>query len=158
MAADLSPAGRRKSRLRAELQLLAARYGTVNSDQRDGAWIYVPHFPLPRGWNKREVEILIDVPYGNPGYPHVPPEWFWTDRKLAASDGRPISHFFNQRSQNYRNYADRMYLDKGWGHFCVHLTAWRPAAGLRLREGHTLLSYLDLIATIFRDRRTLAGW
>ena len=154
MAADLSPAGRRKSRLRAELQLLAARYGTVNSDQQDGAWVHAPHFPLPRGWNKPEVEILIDIPYGNPGYPSVPPDWFWTDRNLATSDGRPISHFFTEASSSY---TDRMYLDKGWGHFCVHLTAWRPSSGLRLQEGHTLLSYIDLIAAIFRDRRTLTG-
>jgi E2/UBC family protein E len=154
MAADLSPAGRRMSRLRAEVQLLAGRYGSVNSDQQDGAWVHVPHFPLPSGWNKREVEILIDIPYGNPGYPTVPPDWFWTDRDLRLSDGRNIGHFFAQ--DNYNNFTDRTYLDKGWGHFCVHLTTWRPSSGLRLREGHTLLSYLDLMASIFRDRQTLA--
>lgn len=154
MAADLSPTGRRKSRLRAELQLLAARYGTVDSDQTDGAWVHIPRFPLPSGWNNREVEILIDVPYGNPGYPSVPPEWFWTDHDLRTSDGRTIGHFFTTGSSGY---VDRAYLDRGWGHFCVHVTAWRPSGGLRLQEGHTLLSYLDLIAAIFRDRKTLAG-
>lgn len=153
MAVDLSPAGRRKSRLRAELQLIAARYGEVESDQQDGAWVRVPYFPLPPGWSKDDVDILIDVPYGNPGYPRVPPEWFWTDKGLTTSDGRPISHFFTYASSNL---ADSRYLDKGWGHFCVHVTAWRPSSGLRLLEGHTLLSYLDLIGAIFRDRRTLA--
>jgi Prokaryotic E2 family E len=153
MATDLSPAGLRKSRLRAELQLIAARYGEVESDQQDGAWVYVPEFPLPPGWSQDVVDVLIDIPYGNPGYPRVPPEWFWIDKALTASDGRPINHFFTQDSSSY---TDRQYLEKGWGHFCVHVTAWRPAGGLRLTEGHTLLSYLDLIATIFRDRKTLA--
>lgn len=154
MAADFSPVARRKSRLKAELQLLAARYGEVDSDEEDGSWVYLAHFPLPPGWSLDVVEILIDVPYGNPGYPRVPPDWFWTDKDLTTSDGRPISHFFTEGSSNY---IDRRYLDKGWGHFCVHVTAWRPASGFRLSEGHTLLSYLDLIATIFRDRKTLAG-
>jgi Prokaryotic E2 family E len=152
MAADLSAAGRRKSRLRAELQLLAARYGEVDSDKEDGGWVYIDRFPLPPGWSLDEVAILVDIPYGNPGYPRVPPQWFWTDKDLTTSNGRSIGHFFTQRSSNL---ADNRYLDEGWGHFCIHVTAWRPSSGLRLQEGHTLLSYLDLIATIFRDRKTL---
>ncbi len=135
------------------MQLIAARYGIVNSDQQDGQWVHVPNFRLPAGWNKREVEILIDVPYGNPGYPRVPPEWFWTDRDLRADDGRPIGHFFPEASSSY---TDRMYVDKGWGHFCVHVPGWRAANGIRLQDGHTLVSYLDLIAMIFRDRNRLA--
>jgi hypothetical protein len=152
MAADLSPAGLRKSRLRAELQLIAARYGTVDSDKRDGAWVRVKHFPLPPGWSRDEVEILIDIPYGNPGYPRVPPQWFWTKKDLTTLNGQHIRHFFISG-----NHADRTYLEKGWGHFCVHVLSWQPAGGLRLREGHTLVSFLDLIAAIFRDRKSLVN-
>jgi Prokaryotic E2 family E len=152
MAADFSATGLRRSRLRAEMQLIAARYGAAECDQTDATWVHVPHFPLPRGWSKHEVEILVDIPYSHPGYPSVAPEWFWTDKDLRTSDDRPINHFF---TEGYASYVDRQYLDKGWGHFCIHVPGWRAASGPRMREGHTLLSYLDLIATIFRDRTTL---
>jgi hypothetical protein len=153
MAADTSPVARRKSRLAAEAQLLARRFGEVEFDQRDGAWVRVLYFPLPSGWSEPEVEILIDIPYGNPGYPSIPPQWFWTDRDLRTSDGRSIKHFFTQSG----NKQDRRYHDEGWGHFCVHVSDWRPASGHRMREGHTLVSYLELIATVFRDRKSLDG-
>ncbi|GAB2723826.1 DUF4189 domain-containing protein [Kitasatospora kifunensis] len=86
MAADLSAAGRRRSRLQAEVQLLAQRYREVNFDQQDASWVHIGRFPVPGGWNRPQVEILIDVPHGNPGYPSVAPQWFWTDR---ADQQRP---------------------------------------------------------------------
>jgi hypothetical protein len=152
MAADHSPAGRRKARLKAEAGLLAPRYTGISFDQMDGAWLHVPRFPLPPGWSKQEVEILIDIPYGNPGYPAVAPQWFWTDLDLRTSGGKPINHFFSSAS----SHTSGEYLQKGWGHFCVHVSEWHPASDRRIAEGHTLQSYLNLIATIFRDRRTLA--
>lgn len=153
MAADLSPAGRRKSRLKAEVHLLAQRYGRVNFDTQDGTWVHISSFQVPPGWNKRRVEILIDIPPGNPGYPSVAPQWFWTDRDLTTADGRSISHFFTEGNASI---ADENYTEKGWGHFCIHTETWRPASGFKLREGHSLLSYLDLISTVFRDRTRLA--
>jgi hypothetical protein len=152
---SVSAAARRKSRLAAEVQLLAQRYGDVAFDQQDGTWVRIANFPLPPGWSEVEVEILIDIPYSNPGYPSMPPQWFWTDRRLRTSDGRSINHFF---TENTISDEDRKYLDKGWGHFCVHVPGWRATGGLRMREGHTLLSYLDVISTVFHDRTTLAGW
>jgi hypothetical protein len=153
MAADLSPTALRKSRLAAEVQLLAQRYGEVAFDRSDGAWVYVANLPLPPGWSQKEVEILIDIPYGNPGYPRVAPQWFWTASDLRTSAGKSIVHFFTQAGAH----ADRDYLEKGWGHFCIHLSDWRPASGRNLRQGHSLVSYLDLISTVFRDHGTLHG-
>src|SRR5664279_4700196 len=86
MAPDFSPTGLRKSRLQAEALLLAGRYGGVAYDKMDGAWLHVARFPLPRGWNKPSVEILIDIPVGVPGYPSVAPQWFWTDRDLRTEE------------------------------------------------------------------------
>ncbi|GAA2133169.1 hypothetical protein GCM10009760_09050 [Kitasatospora kazusensis] len=154
MATDLSAAGRRRSRLQAEVQLLAQRYRDVSFDRQDASWVHIGRFPVPGGWNRPQVEILIDVPHGNPGYPSVAPQWFWTDRDLRTSDGRAIQHFFTSGGSSL---ADRSYTTKGWGHFCIHVTSWLPSSGLRIREGHNLLSYLDLIAAVFRDRQRLAG-
>ncbi|MFE3205720.1 E2/UBC family protein [Embleya sp. NPDC059237] len=155
MAADPSAAGRRRSRLQAEVQLLAQRYREVGFDRQDASWVHIGNFPVPAGWNRPRVEILIDIPHGNPGYPSVAPQWFWTDRDLRTADGRSVRHFFTSGAAS--GLVDRSHLDKGWGHFCIHARSWHPSSGLRLREGHNLLSYLDLITAVFRDRERLAG-
>jgi len=143
---------RRKSRLRAEAIQLSRYYGRASFDEKDGAWLHVEQFSIPPGWNKSKVEILIDIPWGTPGYPSLAPHWFWTDRDLATSTGRSISHFFTAGN----GLADQQYLDRGWGHFCVHVNDWRPAGGANLLRGHSLISYLNLIRAIFSDRRTLS--
>lgn len=145
---------RRLSRLKAEALLLSQRYGDVRFDTESGTWFYVEYFPLPAGWNKTHVELLIDIPHGTPGYPSVAPEWFWTDHDLRTDKGRLINHFFTRGPS-----SDKVHLAQGWAHFCVHLIGWRPAGGTDLLRGrgHSLVAYLDLIAAIFRDRRTLGG-
>lgn len=152
MADDLERR-RRLSRLKSEVLLLAQRYGRVAYDSTDGSWLHVEKFPIPPGWNKTQVEILIDVPYGTPGYPSVAPQWFWVDHDLRTDDGRAIGHFFAQGLGR----EDERYLDQGWGHFCVHVDQWRPSSGANLLNGHSLITYLNLIGAIFHDRRTLGG-
>jgi hypothetical protein len=134
--------------------MLGGRFGATAFDKEDGAWFHVAKFPLPRGWSKPAVEVLIDIPWGVPGYPVVPPQWFWTDKDLRTSVGQTIGHFFSAAGTTH---ADREYLDKEWGHFCVHLRAWRPLTGRGLAKGHNLLTYFRLIDTVFRDRVNLAG-
>ncbi|MBF6446607.1 hypothetical protein IU429_02895 [Nocardia elegans] len=140
---------RRISRLKSEAVLIGMRFGEASYDQKDGAWLHVPHFGMPQGWNTDTVGILIDVPWGTPGYPVVAPQWFWTNRDLATNDGTSIDHFFTGD-------RDPAYQSQGWGHFCVHLNDWKPANGLSLRSGHSLLTYLNLIWTIFHDHGTLS--
>lgn len=140
---------RRRSRLQAEAVLIGARFGEVSYDKEDATWLHVPHFRMPPGWNTDVVGILIDVPGGTPGYPVVEPEWFWTNHDLSTSGGTSIGHFFTGD-------RDLKYQAQGWGHFCVHLNDWQPANGLNLRSGHNLLTYLNLIWTIFHDHRTLS--
>jgi hypothetical protein len=143
---------RRLSRLRAEALLLSQRFGDVRFDTRSGTWLYVERFPISPGWNKAHIELLIDIPPGTPGYPSVPPEWFWTDHDLRTEQDQPLNHFFTRGPG-----TDKEHLSQGWGHFCVHLIGWRPMGGADFMRGHSLVTYLDLIATIFRDRRTLSG-
>jgi hypothetical protein len=143
---------RRLGRLQAEALLLSQRLGDVRFDTQSGTWFYVERFPISPGWNKSHVEILIDIPCGTPGYPSVPPEWFWTDHDIRTDTGQSIYHFFTRGPS-----ADKEHLDRGWGHFCIHLIGWRPAGGTDLLSGHSLVSYLNLIAAVFRDRRRLSG-
>src|SRR5205807_4241549 len=76
---------RRLSRLKAEAHLIGSKYSVnVNYDRTDGTWFHIVRMPIPVGWNRPTADILIDVPYGTPGYPQVAPEWFWTNRDLAT--------------------------------------------------------------------------
>lgn len=143
---------RRLSRLRAEALLLSQRFGDVRFDTKGGTWFYVERFPIPPGWNKAHIEVLIDIPHGTPGYPSVPPEWFWTDHDLRTDGDQPLNHFFTRGPG-----SDKEHLNQGWGHFCVHLIGWRPLGGADFAQGHSLVTYLNLIAAIFHDRSTLGG-
>ncbi|MFJ4539375.1 E2/UBC family protein [Streptomyces tibetensis] len=139
----------RVSRLQYEAHFLGRKYGTVQIDRQDGTWVHIKNFEIPPGWNKKSVQLLIDIPHGTPGYPSVTPQWFWTDQDLRTSDGLPINHFFVAES----SFNDAKYVRKGWGHFCIHLHAWHPSVDIS--KGHSLVSYLDLISYAFRDRKNL---
>ncbi|MEU4229126.1 E2/UBC family protein [Nonomuraea sp. NPDC026600] len=132
--------------------LLGRRYGEVSFDSQDASWIHIPSFPLPPGWDRRQVAILIDIPWGTPGYPSVAPEWFWTEHDLRTKTGKKIGHFFVEAP--IRD-SDRDYLAAGWGHFCVHLQGpWRPSTNIA--NGHNLLSYANLIWSVLRNPPDLA--
>src|SRR5581483_5487930 len=111
-------------RVAEEAALLRRRFPHARAGVDPGAgtgWVYLPAFPLPRGWNRRATELLVIVPAG---YPHVPPDSFFLQRGLRDAAGRPLSHYFEEQ-QGHNPYHDR-----GWAWFCYHLVtgAWRPAA------------------------------
>src|SRR5579872_6433832 len=107
----------RLSRLQAEALLLVRQYPSVRFDRQDGAWVQVASVPVGPGWNKPAVDVMVDIPTGTPGYPRVPPSWFWTDHDLVPRDGRPVGHFFTG-GQGFL--VDQHHADRGWGHFCIH--------------------------------------
>jgi len=143
---------RRLSRLQNEALYLARRYGSVRYDRQGGTWLHIEHFPIGSGWSFSAIELLLDIPHGTPGYPQVAPSWFWTDRDLKTSDGRSINHFFSTGS----SVADSQHLDKGWGHFCVHVKSWRPSSWTAIERGDSLLTYTELVRKVFHDRQKLA--
>lgn len=140
-----------RGRLKVEAELIARRYGEASYDQKDYSWLFVNNFPVPEGWNRSKAAILIDIPTGSIDYPQQAPHWFWTDKDLATADGRSIGHFFLNESG-----ADK-YSSQGWGHFCIHVNDWRPSSGGAMQSGHSLMTYLDLIALVFRDKQTLVN-
>lgn len=144
---------KRLARLNTEALYLARKYGVVNYDRQDGTWLHIAHFPIGPGWNKTHVELLLDVPRGTPGYPQVAPTWFWTDRDLRTHDGRKVGHFFQEGS----SHADHIHLDKGWGHYCVHVRAWHPSSGLSITQGDSFLTYVELIRVVFHDKKTFTA-
>ncbi|NLF15485.1 MAG: hypothetical protein GX597_27170 [Anaerolineaceae bacterium] len=129
-------------RVFAEAYLLAREYGAVEYDEEDGHWVRIERFALPAGWNSRTTEVLWELPNG---YPSLPPNGFYIDRFLRTYAGRPIQHYFEERSA-YNRYADR-----GWGWFCIHLhnEAWRPTTDVR--RGDNLLKLAALVRAVLTE-------
>ncbi len=150
--ADLATKARIE-RLRAESIVVARRFGPVRFDQSDGTWFLIDQFPIARGWNQNQVAILLDIPSGTPGYPHIQLDLFWTDRELTTDDGQKIGHFFDEASP-YQ--GSQEYYNKGWGHFCIHLQSWHPSPENDVTHGDSILTYLEVINSVFRDRKKLA--
>ncbi|WP_143549034.1 E2/UBC family protein [Rhodococcus sp. ACS1] len=149
----------RVSRLRAESIALSKLYGEVSFDRDDASWLYVPHFPLPSGWNKREVAILVDIPWRAPDtYPSTTPQWFWTDNNLRTHDGRPLGHFFHHphTASGHNESEERERLARGWGHFCIYMESWTPALGAAdWQRGTSLITYLNMIKATFNNRNAI---
>ena len=139
---------RRLGRLEAEVLHLFPIYGAVGYDDIGASWVYIERFPIGSNWNRSEVQILVDIPNGNPDYPSVPPKWFWTFKDLKTRNGKSLDHFFIDGSSN----ADPQYLKKGWGHFCIYVNNWKPTPANDLARGHSLVSYLEMISFVFHSQ------
>lgn len=139
----------RLNRLSAEAQLVGNWFDVqINYDEACGTWFHIERFPLPTGWNRATVDILVDIPHSSPGYPFVTPQWFWTNWDLVTSDGRLISHFFKIGQEQ----VDRIRWSKGYGHFYIPVQDWQPCSDCTLRTGDTLLKYLQMIAKMLQER------
>jgi hypothetical protein len=142
----------RLSRLTAEAAFLERNrnYGKVEYDDKGATWFSVASLPIGREWSVSTVSILINIPSGTPGYPHLPPSWFWTDKDLKTSDGRDLAHFFPADGKSE-------YADKGWGHFCLKMKTWQPRTDIFFAQGHSLISFLEALEVAFHERPRVRG-
>lgn len=119
-------------RLRREVELVRARYGVLRLAP-ELTWLIIERWPLPPGWNKTEIRLLIQIP---PGYPVTPPDNFWTDDDLClAGGGEP------------GNVMGFIELDeRRWRQFSYHAATaeWQPHA--EPTRGHNLLTFLEAVA------------
>jgi hypothetical protein len=131
---------KRVERILNEVAILAVAYGAVEFDEKAFSWVYIPRFPLPKGWNKRSTELLIELP---PTYPWTPPTAFHMDKGLRRY-GRSVAHYFEERDMS-------RYSRKGWAYFCLHVKecgrgGWNPTDSVI--KGDNLLKYTELIRTV----------
>lgn len=74
----------------------------------DGSYfIQLDGFPLPPGWSKHDVTLMLVVPIG---YPHTRPNGFEVDAELRLANGNVPS-----------GYSQVNYGGKPWLHLC-----WQP--------------------------------
>lgn len=115
-------------RRKKELDLIRSRYGTVEAGPTL-EWVRIDRFPLPSGWNKEEVTLLILI---RPGYPTTPPDNFLVDNDLRLENGVLPGSMSQGQS----------HLGQSWLQFSYHVepSDWRPATSLL--DGHNLLTFL----------------
>lgn len=135
--------GRNVGRLNTELRLLQAAYGPDNVFWPRGlSWVMVRCFPLPKGYNRAETNIVVLIPDGY-GYGPAPKHCF-VDRGLKLwhrGRWRPLPHYFLE--EEVAPDAQRFYR-RNWAYLCVHPLRWKP--GL-----HTLLTYLTQVGLFLSD-------
>lgn len=92
--------------------------------------VVLKRWPLPSGYEPREVDLLVRLP---PGFPDAPPDMYWCDPpvRLAGSGAYP------QAADLFETY-----LGRSWQRFSRHLPAgaWQPGRD-------SLESYVALIRT-----------
>ena len=108
-------AGSDEERFLLEIFLLEKVYGRIKFDQDNHLWVCIPDFQLPKGYNKKRSELLIELPAH---YPFSPPTNFFLDRTITTRNGNTIEHYYPNSEQN-------KHYDRGWAWFCVHIRNWK---------------------------------
>ena len=77
--------------------------------------ILIPGFPLPKGLNVKQSDLLLRLASG---YPDIAPDMWWFNPSVVRSDG----HAFKQTE------VQEHYLGRSWQRWSRHLDAghWRP--------------------------------
>jgi hypothetical protein len=82
--------------------------------------LILPNYPLPDGYEPRDVTLLLRLPAG---YPDAAPDMYWCDPPVRLSR----TGAFPQAAESMENH-----LGRTWQRFSRHLGpgAWRPGDGL----------------------------
>jgi hypothetical protein len=128
----------RRERIKAEVYLLRKRFTKVEFDP-DGYWVCIYDFDLPRGCNKAQSCLLIEL---DSSYPFTPPKNCYIDRNIRSSSGEPIDHYFPGSREN-------KFFAKGWAWLSLHLDGWKPTANIV--QGDNLLKFCDLVYLALED-------
>ncbi len=131
--------GNRNTRFEQEVRALRTAYPDMLYDTNNFFWVCIHAFDLPPGLNKKQSDLLIEVP---PNYPFGPPKNFFTDRTITTRRGYPIEHYYPNKEYN-------KYYDQGWAWFCVHIKSWKVKAGIA--ESDSLLTAADLAYLALQD-------
>jgi hypothetical protein len=101
----------RIQRIMLECVAISNRCGEVGFDDLDGSWVWVKHFLVPPGLNRKESNLLIILPAA---YPSLPPTEFYLDEGLDVT-----AHYGGGRFER-----------KGWTYLCLHIKHWKPTADI----------------------------
>ena len=115
--------------LEADIQALRDQGFNVDArrDSSNASRIFIvfERYPLPRGWNKNETQLLL---IADVSYPNSKLDMFWVDTDLVL-----VGNKAPQAGD-----AIETYMDKPWRRFSWHVQKWNPAID-------NIKSYLDTV-------------
>jgi ubiquitin-protein ligase len=100
--------------LKAELEELVSGGHSADAVDAEGWAIVIFHeYPVPAGYSKRKIELLLKIPLS---YPNGRPDMFWTDKDFVLANGVvPKSTELIE-----------VILGKEWRRFSWHPQNWNP--------------------------------
>ena len=113
-------------RRKQEIELLRRRYGELDHGPNLD-WVLFKQFPLPTGWNREYIELLIIIPAG---YPTTPPDNFYVREGLRLANGDAPNNYSEGQS----------ILGGRWAQFSFHAQSWNPTPDPE--NGDNLLTFM----------------
>ena len=114
----------------AEIRLLSTHFGELDFSEVNPSSVEICHFPLPKGYNRAECRVVIDL---GPEYPELPPQDFYLDRGLHKH-GQVSAHYFNK-------FDGKRYCNDGYAWYSFHVKKWHP-------NPHSMLGGDNLLSAV----------
>ena len=112
-----------------EVELLHRRYSQVEHGA-DLDWVLFHGFPLPPGWDRETIDLLVLIPRG---YPETPPDNFYVRNGLRLQSGSTPGNF--SEGVDIRG--------ESWAQFSFHADTWTPTPDLW--RGDTLVTFMAAV-------------
>ena len=126
-------------RINEELMLLRKRFPNLEFCE-EGAWVRIPDYSLPDGWNRALTEVIFQIPTG---YPGTPPYGFYVPSGIKFQGMCP---------RDYTEPASNNHPFGGiWGVFswAPDEVDWNPRADVQ--KGSNLLKWVSGFAYRFQE-------
>lgn len=101
--------------------------------------IVIPKWPLPRGFDQVEADLLVRL---TPGYPDVPPDMWWFDPPVRCADGQALP----------ATSVIEHHLGRIWQRWSRHFSGAQWKSGVDCLESYLALIRQDLERGVNGDR------
>ncbi|MFA6357401.1 MAG: E2/UBC family protein [Candidatus Omnitrophota bacterium] len=125
-----------EERIAEEACLLKAKYPNLQFGQ-NYAWIMIPDFNLPEGYNCKTTRLLFLI---SSSYPHASPDNFYVDAGLKFANNNPLASYSE---------GAQVPIQGSWGCFSWHPEIWQPSA--EIQKGDNLLTFMKSVNLRLRE-------
>lgn len=115
-----------------DVDFLKERGVTHNISVESGVTcVVIPKWPLPRGFNRSEADLLVRL---RPGYPDLPPDMWWFAPSVLKANGQllPATGVYE------------MYIGREWQRWSRHFNRGQWRTGIDSLESYLALIRQDL--------------
>ncbi len=125
-----------EERIAEEIRLLQEKYQNLQYG-KSYAWVMIPDFNLPEGYNRKTIRLLFLI-LGS--YPHASPDNFYVDAGLKFANGNPLTSYSE---------GAQVPIEGSWGCFSWHPEIWQPSA--EIQKGDNLLTFMKSVNLRLRE-------